>query len=56
MLPYYEAETLFRMMDNREQRIKIAEIIFVEYLKLMNHYGLLEPELKHTWKVIMKNA
>jgi len=31
-------------MENRMKRVQLAQMIFLEYLKLMNHYGLLDKE------------
>ena len=42
MVPYYEADTLFRIMDKREERVQMAHTYYLEYLKLMDHYKLLE--------------
>jgi len=42
MTPYYEAETLYRIMDNRDERVKLAQVFYLEYLKLMNHYQMLD--------------
>jgi len=42
MAPFYEAEVLFRIMDNRAERVKMAHTFYLEYIKLLNHYGLLE--------------
>lgn len=56
MIPYYEADTMLRIMDNRLERVKLARIFFLEYLKLMNHYELLDPELRKKWKFLMKEA
>ena len=42
MVPYYEAETLFRIMDKRDERVRTAHTYYLEYLKLMDHYELLE--------------
>jgi hypothetical protein len=38
LVPYYEADTLYRVMDNRGERVKLAQTFYLEYLKLMNHY------------------
>lgn len=54
MVPYYEADTLQRIMDNRQERLKLAQTFYVEYLKLMNHYGMLDKEHKEKWKLMMK--
>jgi len=42
MVPYYEADTLFRIMDKRDERVKMAHTYYLEYLKLMEHYEMLE--------------
>ena len=47
MVPFYEAETLFRIMDKREERVKTAHTYYLEYLKLMEHYEMME---KHQTK------
>jgi TAP42-like family len=44
MVPYYEADTLYRIMDNRKERVKLSQTFYLEYLKLMNHYGLLDKD------------
>ena len=56
MIPYYEADTLYRIMDNRNERVKLSQTFYLEYLKLMNHYGLLEKEQKEKWKAMAKEA
>ena len=42
MAPYYQADLLFRIMDNRAERVKLAHVFFIEYLRLLNHYGILD--------------
>ena len=42
MVPYLEAEVLFRTMTDRAESVKKAHTYYLEYLKLMNHYNLLE--------------
>ena len=55
MLPYYEAEVLFRVMTDRAVQVRKAHTYFLEYLKLMNHYGLLEKPLQvKAWKEVHK--
>jgi len=44
MTPYYEADVLFRIMDKRHERVKMAHVFFIEYLRLLNHYGVLEKD------------
>ena len=34
----------------------LAQTFFLEYLKLMNHYGMLDKDLKDQWKTLMKQA
>ena len=50
MVPFYEAEVLFRIMDKREERVKMAHTFYLEYLKLMKHYELLEKLQVKAWK------
>jgi hypothetical protein len=42
MAPFYEADVLFRLMDKRYERVKLAHVFYIEYLRLLNHYGVLE--------------
>jgi hypothetical protein len=42
MAPYYEADVLFRIMENRVERVKMAHVFYIEYLRLLNHYGVLD--------------
>jgi hypothetical protein len=44
MAPYYEADVLFRIMDKRAERVKMAHVFYLEYLRLLNHYGVMEKE------------
>ena len=50
LLPYYQAETLFRLMDDRKKRVQSAKQFYDEFLKLMNHYELLDEVSKKVWK------
>lgn len=50
MVPYYEADLLARIMDTRLERLKLARIFYLEYLKLINHYELLDKDVKAKWK------
>lgn len=54
MVPYYEAETLFRIMDKRDERVKTAHAYYLEYLKLMEHYCMMEEHQTKTWKALYK--
>lgn len=49
-MPYYQAETLFRLMDDRKKRIQVAKNFFHEFLKLMDYYELVDEMTKKTWK------
>ena len=42
MVPYLEAEVLFKMMTDRAAGVRKAHTYYLEFLKLMNHYNLLE--------------
>ena len=44
LVPYYEADTLQRIMGNRLQRVELAQAFYLEYLKLMNHYKMLDKD------------
>ena len=55
MVPYLEAEVLFRQMTNRGESVRKAHTYYLEYLKLMNHYHLLEKPLQvGAWKALYK--
>jgi len=54
MAPYYEADLLYRIMDNRMERVKMAEVFYVEYLRMLCHYGVLDENQMKTWKLILK--
>ena len=53
MAPYYQAQTLFRIMDQRAERVKLAHIFYLEYLKMLDHYGVLEKQQKEDWQMWM---
>jgi len=42
MTPFLQAEVLARLMDNRVERVRQAHVYYMEYLKLLRHYKLLE--------------
>ena len=54
MVPCLEADVLFRLMDNRAERVRQAHTYYLEYLKLMKHYNLLEPQQEKKCKEFMK--
>lgn len=54
MVPFYEADVLFRIMENRVDRVKLAHVFYLEYLKLLNHYGIMEKEQIKQWKLYQK--
>lgn len=54
MAPFYTADVLFRIMENRLERVKLAHVFYLEYLKLLNHYGVLEKEHVKQWKLYIK--
>lgn len=43
MVPALEADVLYRMMDERHERVRQSHVYYLEFLKLMRHYELLEP-------------
>ena len=43
MVPVLEADVLYRMMDERHERVRQSHVYYLEFLKLMKHYELLEP-------------
>jgi len=55
MVPYLEAQVLFRIMTDRPEQVRKAHIYYLEYLKLMDHYHLLEKPLQvAAWKAMLK--
>jgi len=44
MAPFYEADVLFRIMDKRHEKVQMANVFYIEYLRLLNHYGVLEKD------------
>ena len=50
MAPYYMAFLLFRMMDDRADRVKMAHVFYLEYLGMLDHYGALEKDQKKMLK------
>ena len=55
MVPYLEAEVLFRTMTDRADCVRKAHVLFLEFLKLMNHYEQLEKPLQvKAWKEMLK--
>ena len=54
MAPYYEADVLFRIMDSRMERVKMAHVFYIEYLKLLDHYGVLEKDQVKNLERIVK--
>lgn len=54
MAPYYQADVLFRIMDQRGERVKMAHVFYLEYLKLLDHYGVLEKSYQNKLKMYQK--
>ena len=44
MAPFYEADVLFRIMENRHEKVQMANVFYIEYLRLLHHYGVLEKD------------
>ena len=51
MAPFFIAETLFRMMNDREEKVKMAHVFYLEYLAMLDHYGVLDKDQKKTRKM-----
>lgn len=43
LIPCLEADVLYRMMEERPEKIRQCHVYYLEFLKLMKHYALLEP-------------
>jgi hypothetical protein len=43
LVPAMEADVLYRLMDDRTERVRQSHVYYLEFLKLMKHYKLLEP-------------
>ena len=54
MVPCLEADVIYRLMDDRPERVRQAHTYYLEYLKLMKHYRLLEPQQEVKFKEFMK--
>ena len=54
MAPFYEADVLFRIMNKRFERVKMAHCFYLEYLRLLDHYGILEKPQRKVWKTYIK--
>lgn len=50
LLPYYQAETMYRMMNDRKKGIQTSKRFYDEFMKLMDHYALLDDITKKAWK------
>jgi hypothetical protein len=54
MIPYYQADVLMRIMENRPENVRLGHTYQLEYLKLMNHYELLSKGQVQQWKQMHK--
>lgn len=54
MIPYYQADVLMRLMTDRDEFVKKGHTYYLEYLKLMNHYSLLDKGQIQLWKTFYK--
>ncbi len=55
MIPYYQANVLMRLMEDRDANVRKGHTYYLEYLKLMNHYHLLEKHQIQQWKSMHKD-
>ena len=53
MAPFYEADVLYRIMDNRLENVLMAHVFYIEYLRLLAHYDVLEKDQIKQWKRYM---
>jgi hypothetical protein len=42
MVPCLEADVLYRIMEDRPESVRKSHVFYLEFLKLMKHYELLE--------------
>lgn len=54
MIPYYQADTLLRIMDQRLERVQMANLFYLDYLKMLGHYNLLSEQHKKMFKTLLK--
>ena len=54
MTPYYVADVLFRIVEERDKNVKMANVFYIEYLGMLNHYGALNEDQLKMWKAIQK--
>ena len=50
LLPYYQAETMYRIMEDRKKSIQISKKFYDEFMKLIDHYALMDELTKRAWK------
>lgn len=46
LIPYYQADTLFRFMEDRKTKVALAKDFYIQFLLLMDHYELLDEQQK----------
>ena len=44
MAPYYQADLLYRIMEDRMERVKLSQVFYIEYLRMLDHYGVLQKD------------
>jgi len=54
LIPCLEADVLYRMMDDRKERVRQCHVYYLEFLKLMKHYNLLEEAQQKKLKDFQK--
>ena len=50
MAPFYVADTLFRIVDDRANNVQLAHVFYLEYLGMLEHYGALDDMQKRKFK------
>lgn len=54
LIPCLEADVLYRMMEDRPEKVRQCHVYYLEFLKLMKHYQLLEPAQEKKLKDMQK--
>ena len=54
MCPYYVADTLFRIVADRHEQVRKANVFYIEYLGMLDHYELLTQQQKASFIMLSK--
>ncbi|KRX10975.1 hypothetical protein PPERSA_12099 [Pseudocohnilembus persalinus] len=56
LLPYYLGDVFGRIPENRKKSLEFSKLYLNEFLKLLDHYGVLSEQLRKTWKNYEENT